>query len=138
MLYIFVFLLLQCLVFLLQYFLILFSATSSIFECPSFASISLILCHNSIISSSFFIIILYCFNTTFFPCSVCSFYNHFIHTYTRTIYIFFNYIKCLMIFGCLPQLKSLAHFLIFIFSLKSKITLMDSIKFLRRSLGWIT
>ena len=33
-------------VFLPQYFLIIFNPTSSIFECPSFVSISLILCHN--------------------------------------------------------------------------------------------
>ena len=38
-------------VFLPYYFLILFNATSAIFECPICLSTSLILCHNSIMSS---------------------------------------------------------------------------------------
>ena len=99
-------------VFLPQYFLIIFNPTSSIFECPSFVSISLILCHNSITFFSF--MIFYCFNTTFSPCFFCNFYNHFTHTQEKKYN--FNYIKCLIIFDCFHQLKSLTHFLIFIFS----------------------
>ena len=58
-------------VFFPLYFLILFKATLAIFECPSFV----FRCHSffaRIQLYPFFIVILYCFNTTFFPCFFCN------------------------------------------------------------------
>ena len=66
--------------FLLQYFLIVFNTTSTIFECPSCISMLLILIHNSFIFSSFYDKL---FNTTFFQCFFCNFYHHFTDTHTH-------------------------------------------------------
>ena len=72
-------------VFLPQYFLILFKATSQIFECFICVLTSLTF------SSQFnyillFIVMIHCFNNKFFPCFFCNFYNHFIHTKEKIIF----------------------------------------------------
>ena len=72
-------------VFLPHYFLILFKATSQIFECFICVLTSLTF------SSQFnyillFIVMLHCFNNTFSPCFFCNFYNHFMHTKDKIIF----------------------------------------------------
>ena len=73
--------------FLLHYFLILFNKTSAIFECPSCISMSLIIFHNSTISS----FLLQCFTVltrhfsyvSFVICTIILY----IHTQKRNLYI---------------------------------------------------
>ena len=74
-------------VFLPQCFLILFKATSEIFECfiLCFEAIHCLPQFNYIL---FFMVMLHCFNTTFFPCFFCNFYNHFIHTQEKYMFFF--------------------------------------------------
>ena len=40
---------------------------------------------------SVFMVMLHCFNTTFFSCLFSNFYNHFIHTHTKNIKIVFDF-----------------------------------------------
>ena len=42
----------------------------------------------------FFIVMLYCFNITFFPCFFCNFYNHFIHTQEKDFFWWLKIHNC--------------------------------------------
>ena len=69
-----------------QYFLIVFNTISQIFECFICFDVTHFLPQFNYVL--FFIVMLHCFNTTFFLCLFCNFYNHFIHTHTKKFFFF--------------------------------------------------
>ena len=74
-------------VFLQQCFLILFNKISTIFKKLYFNVAHFM---PQFIYFFFFVMINKCFNTTFFSCSFCNFYNHFIHTHKKKLIKLFD------------------------------------------------